>query len=247
MGRLGIVSDCLSEDFALAARIARDNGCEWLEYRAAQRTQGVSPAQREVVRALTARGEVRLCGVNFGLYRTSLYEPAFEEQFSVFGSAVDLALECGLPQILLYGVRRHVNDKRGDYARITEALGKCLDHAAAHGLHCALENDKSHFADEQGNVTRLLRVMDSHGLRSAWNIKALFECGAVEWEIFYQTLLDKLSYVRVRDYQRRPDLPWLGILRAVCQDAPELPIVVDCVGREDTLAAYHELRAALDV
>ena len=198
----GVITDEIDQDFGRACQVAQEEGMAYVEIHTlwGKNVDELTPAELdEVERILDERGlrTQLVCGLLFRPFSLADVElgrmaahPRFQEHMAKLERFIAIAKRLRAPYIRTFGFTRDVGGTNPSprspdgggisdetLAKIAEGLRPACERVAEAGLHLALENARSLYANKGGNMRRVLDAVDHPALKIIWDPANAFVAG----------------------------------------------------------------------
>lgn len=200
--QFGVITDEIDQDFARACQVAQAAGMEYVEIHTLwnQNVDELSDADLDEVERLLDQHGLRtylVCGLLFRPFSladvdlaTMEDHPRFQEHMQKLERFIQIAQRLNAPYIRTFGFTRDVGgtnpsprapDGGGIRDETLEKIAKGLriacERVATDGLHLALENARSLYANTGGNQRRVLDAVNHPALKIIWDPANAFVAG----------------------------------------------------------------------
>ncbi len=218
--RLGITTDEIDDDLAVACAFIRRFGLEYAEIRnLSGKYNTVQPLEMvHKARAILDEYRVRLAILDTGFFKVPLPPEGAEgnrkidEQFAVLEAAKERAKILGTDKIRIFAFTFKGEKVPNAEPRIAELLREAAKRAR--GFRLAIENVGASYMWSGADSARMLKMVPESNIALTWDPNNAAETGEQSFPDGYK-LLDpaRIVHVHLRDYKRLPGgkTEWCGV------------------------------------
>ena len=222
--RLGVITDEVSDDFAVALRAAVEWGLPTIEINDlwGKNVTDLTEAEAERVESLIAEARVEVAAIDTPCFKTLVLDngsdvrdaPAFREDLDRLECGLALARRFDTRLIRIFSFRKPTTVGLGNpsprlpdggpvddatLARIVAGLREACERAAAHDIVLGVENVRSCWGNTGINTARIVSAVDSPWLRVIWDPANDYVSGGDAYPGGYEAVKDLTVHLQVKD------------------------------------------------
>ncbi len=245
--KLGIITDEITQDFEKALEFISSHSLHYCELRELwnKNLMNLSQEQLDRAKALIAKHRLRVSDLGTPLFKYNLPEmPAqptekrdtFQANFTdqdtedLLRRSFELARFFGTDKVRIFSYWR-VNDPEKAYPHVRARLAKAAEAAAKEKMVLVLENEPECNIGTGRELGRILRDVNSPGLRGNWDPANTVMLGEVPYPDGYREVRGLFAHMHVKDVKKDPQsgklewapvgggfIDWVGQFQALLAD-----------------------------
>jgi sugar phosphate isomerase/epimerase len=215
--RLGVTTDEIDEDVAVAAQFLHEFGLHYAEVRS---IWGKYNTAQPVAKVEEAKQDLEAQGIKTSILGTAFFKiplppdtpegrGILDSQWAMLDQAMERAKIMGTDKLRVFAfMYKNVSDKANerDFSRILELVREAARRAKARNFRLALENVGNSYVSTGADSARLLKGIQDRTLGLVWDPNNAGEMGEQAFPDGFR-LIDpaRIYHVHLRDYAHRPD------------------------------------------
>lgn len=203
MLELGIVSDEIDPDFAVALRHGTSWGVRKYEIRVLRsgRVPQVDPKEWEEVAAAARSGRCEITALSPGIFKQTLSRRGEldAELSDTLPRTIELARQCGARLVIAFGFHREVSEPADHFRLAVQYMREAASLASKAGMRIAIENEPGFWCDTGRNTAHLIREVSSPALGANWDPCNAFGTLEVPFPDGYEALKGAIINVHAKD------------------------------------------------
>lgn len=222
--RLGVTTDEIDEDAAIAAKFLREFNLGWAEVRSVRGKYNTSQPLEKIheLKAIFDASHIQTSVLSTAFFKIPLPPdtPAgrgiLDSQWALLGSAIERAKILGTDKIRVFAFTYDAGQKPDPkvYPRIYELVGEAARRAKQSKVRMALENVGSSYVSTGAEAAALLRAVQESALGLTWDPNNAAASGEKAYPDGYK-LLDaaRIMHVHLRDFKhtQNGDVQWCAV------------------------------------
>lgn len=258
---LGIVSDEISPDFAVAVRYAAEWKIPIMELRMLQsgRVPAVKTEEFKEVRHMVRDNGIRVSALSPGIFKHTLSNASGIEQEirEVLPRTIEMAGELGARLIIVFGFQQENNEDPARETLWIDAMRRAAEIARRSSVDLVIENEPGFWASSGAATADLIRKAGMANLGANWDPCNAYGAEAKPYPEGYEAVREFIKNVHVKDTLEgslircvpvgEGAIDWKGQLRALLNDGVVghvtiethcLPLIDKSKQNIDTLRKY---------
>jgi sugar phosphate isomerase/epimerase len=238
---LGIVSDEIDNDFAVAAEHGTSWGISRYELRVLTtgRVPHVESAEvTRLVQTVRDRG-LQITALSPGMFKHPLSRSRELERelAEALPRTAEMCRRLGCPLIIVFGFHREEGEPASNADRVVDFLRRAAEKAAADGLKMAVENEPGFWCDTGVNTAATIRKVGSPALGANWDPCNAFGTPERPYPEGYRAVRDVIFNVHAKDTRKGSliqcvpigdgVIDWPGQITALLRDRPVGHITIE--------------------
>ncbi|MEP0821785.1 MAG: sugar phosphate isomerase/epimerase [Ignavibacterium sp.] len=230
---LGIVSDEISPDFAVAVKYAVEWDIRIVELRMLQsgRVPSVQTAEIKSVGRMARENGIRISALSPGIFKHTLSQTkeVGHEIANTLPRTIDLAGELGTNLIIVFGFQQENNEDPGRESLWLDAMRRAAEIAGKAGMDLAIENEPGFWCSSGATTAGLLKKAEMKNLGANWDPCNAYGAEPRPYPDGYQAVKEFVRNVHVKDTLEgslircvpvgEGAIDWKGQMEALMRDA----------------------------
>lgn len=200
---LGIVSDEISPDFAVAAQYAAEWGIRIVELRMLRsgRVPSVQSAEIKSVSRIARESGIRISALSPGIFKHTLSQTKEIEHeiLDTLPRTIDLAGELGATLIIVFGFQRENHEDQERESLWLDAIRRAAEIAGTAGMDLAIENEPGFWCSSGATTADLLKKAGKKNLGANWDPCNAYGAEPRPYPDGYQAVKEFVRNVHVKD------------------------------------------------
>ena len=173
MLKFGLITDEVSQDLEIAAKLAAQYGVKGLELRTVWERAPHKLTGEDIknIKEICKKYDAVVCGLGAPVFKCDLDNPAqIEEHIEIFKKTAAVASEFGVTNIRTFTFWAKSGTFEENFNAVVEKLSILAGLAKQLGVTAVVEQDPSVWASNGAKVAKFIKAINSPDLRALWDI-----------------------------------------------------------------------------
>ena len=173
MLKFGLITDEVSQDLEIAAKLAAQYGVKGLELRTVWERAPHQLTQEDIksIKETCKKYDAMVCGLGAPVFKCDLDNSTqIEEHIEIFKKTAQVASEFGVTNIRTFTFWAKEGAFEENFSLVVEKLSMLAELAKQLGVTAVVEQDPSVWATNGAKVAKFIKAVNSPDLRALWDI-----------------------------------------------------------------------------